>query len=410
MEHQNDINQIPYTWNHSPSNCLKATRIDDDIRDAIQGAYIRKPSIVEKQELLELSARIGIYTSVLGFPAISAQETEECRKLVQFIVQYNLPVMPIFLARAVVKDLEPIVMLRQEFQRDIRPEIFIAISPLRRTVEKWDFEYILRSITTCGQYLTNNQTSFGISLEDASRTPPVDLKKAIKISLDAGAKSLTICDTVGECKPDGAAYLTEFVLELNEKYGRTVDVVWHGHNDKGLSVANAIAAAEAGANIISGTFLGIGERAGNTPLEQIIFLLFQAGNQQFDLKSLYPYCQALAKYTQTDILPTAPLVGSQAFATSAGTHAAAILKARQLGSDVEDAIYSGVSASVLGRKQDILIGPTSGQANARYILNLMGISATEKNIQKILNYAKEKDCCLNSKDIDQLKKTESFWE
>ncbi len=223
---------------------------------------------------------------------------------------------------------------------------------------------MLHCVRTSGKYLFDNNTKFGISLEDASRTPPRDIELAIGTAIDAGAASISICDTVGECTPDGAAKLTEFCMKQIEKAGIHIDMVWHGHNDKGLSLANAMAAAMAGAQTISGTFSGLGERAGNTPLEQIIMLLFQAGNTQFDLTSLSPYCRKLAEYTHTPIPANTPLTGSQAFATSAGTHAAAILKARQLGQNFEDYVFSGVPASVLGRIQDVIIGPASGRANA----------------------------------------------
>ncbi len=260
---------------------------------------------------------------------------------------------------------------------------------------------MLHCVRTSGKYLFDNNTKFGISLEDASRTPPGDIELAIGTAIDAGAASISICDTVGECTPDGAAKLTEFCMKQIEKAGIHIDVVWHGHNDKGLSLANAMAAAMAGAQTISGTFSGLGERAGNTPLEQIIMLLFQAGNTQFDLTSLSPYCRKLAEYTHTPIPANTPLTGSQAFATSAGTHAAAILKARQLGQNFEDYVFSGVPASVLGRIQDVIIGPASGRANARYMLEQIGITATEDFVQKLMKHARTKDRRLTSEDIRQ---------
>jgi 2-isopropylmalate synthase len=309
----------------------------------------------------------------------------------------KLSLLPRFLARALVEDIKPIVALNQAFERDVWADFFINVSPIRRKVENWDINTQLERIQAAGKYLSSHNTKFGVSFEDTSRTSPEELTLVIEAAIEAGAQRLAICDTVGDCTPEGAMKLTQFFLKFIKKY--EVKVIWHGHNDKGLGMANAIAAAQAGAHIISGTFLGIGERAGNTPLEQVIMFLFQAGSQQFNLKRIQAYCEKLAEYAHTPIPSTAPLVGGQAFATSAGTHSAAILKARQLGIDFEDAIFSSVPASKLGRIQEIVIGPTSGMANARYLLEQIGITVSEELTHQLLAYAKSKDRWLSSDDI-----------
>lgn len=405
-----NIHDFLYTWNPTPAPQLQYTRIEDDIRDGIQGAYARKPTLTEKKALLELSARIGTHSLLIGFPAISTQEFEECRALVAHVHQLKLPVGLNFLARMLVSDVEPIVRLKQEFPDiNVRADMFMGTSPLRRKVENWDFADALARLKTAGDYLTARKTPFGFSLEDGSRTPPDDLARTMEVALTAGAITFAICDTVGDSTPAGAAALTEFVAQyLVKNNAETVQILWHGHNDKGLSVANAIAAAQAGAHIISGTFLGIGERTGNTPLEQVVLLLSQAGNQHHDLAALYPYCQALSRHTDTPISITAPLIGQQAFATAAGTHSAAVLKAKALGTAFEDYVFSAVPASALGRYQDVLIGPTSGMANARYMLEQFGLQPNEDEVAALLAHAKSKDRWLSSEDIQAYIKDTGF--
>lgn len=395
-----NIDHYLYTWNPSPATHLKTVRIDDDIRDGMQAAFIRKPSLEERKELLDLSVKAGSYSIVLGFPAVSQQEFDECMVLLKHIEQRGYNVLPTFLARLAIQDLESIVALNEACPNNrVRAEMFIGSSPLRRKVEGWDFEANLARIPQVGKFLNDHNTDFGISLEDGTRAPPGDMDRAIKLALDAGVKDLAICDTVGECTPDGAARITEFYVERVTKSGMDVELVWHGHNDKGLSVANAMAAAAVGADTISGTFLGIGERAGNTPLEQVIMLLYQAGNEKYNLEYIQPYCEKWAEYAQIPIMPSMPLVGKQAFATGAGTHSAAVLKARKLGIEFEDAVFSSVPARELGRIQDVVVTPTSGKYNAHHMLEQIGLPASDELASDLLNYAKKQDTWMNGDEI-----------
>ncbi|HEU5324143.1 MAG TPA: 2-isopropylmalate synthase, partial [Methylomirabilota bacterium] len=242
-------------------------------------------------------------------------------------------------------------------------------------------------------------THFGVSLEDATRTPPADLDAALEVTLATGAEWITICDTVGEMTPRGTHALVDHVREVVEARRPAVRLVWHGHNDKGLALANALAAADAGVHVISGAFLGIGERAGNTALEQVLMALAQAGSTRYRLDGIPAYCRRLAEYTRTDVALNAPLVGRQVFATCTGTHSAAILKARALGRDFEDLVFSGVPAHALGRRQEILIGPTSGLANVRHGLEDLGVSAPEGVMRRLLEYAKTRDAWLGPEDV-----------
>jgi isopropylmalate/homocitrate/citramalate synthase len=389
-----------HSWNPTPLAHLHTVQLEDDsLRDGLQGAFVRKPSIEQKQELLQLAAGVGVDAAMLGFPAMSAAEQQDCRTLVRFIEQRKLRIVPRFLARAKIEDVAPIAELNRESDVDVWADFFVGVSPLRRHVEKWPHADVLRRITEVAQYLRAQRCRFGISIEDASRTPPDELKSVIDAALDGGAEILTICDTVGDLVPAGAERLVRYVLDVVARRGQQAAVWWHGHNDKGLALANAIAAAAAGAHAVSGSFLGIGERTGNTALEQVVMYLHQSGSKRFRVDRLVAYCRKLAEYTDSAISAHAPLVGSQAFATCTGTHAAAIIKARALGADFEDYVFSGVPASELGRLQEVLIGPTSGAANARHMLERLHQDACEANVNRLLQYAKTKDRWLSSEEI-----------
>lgn len=391
-----------YTWNDVAAGADPLARVkieDDSLRDGLQGAFVRKPDLAQKQALLELSAAVGTQAAMLGFPASSPLEREECAALVSFLTERELPVVPRFLARARPADVEPIIELHHGARRDVWADFFMGCSPLRRAVEGWEIPDQLDRIRTTGERLRRSGTPFGVSLEDASRTPPGELREYIGAALDCGARVLTLCDTVGDCTPEGAARLTRFALEAIAARGAAVEVWWHGHNDRGLALANALASAGAGASTISGAFLGIGERAGNTALEQVVTFLAQGGNPHYRVEALEPYCRRLAEATGTAIPPNAPLIGRQAFATATGTHSAALLKARSRGGDWEDHVFSSVPAGLLGRAQDISIGPGSGLSNALHALAGLQLRADDQIARRLLHHAKSGDHSLTADEI-----------
>lgn len=392
--------ELLFTWNEAPSASLARVKIEDDsLRDGLQGAYVRKPDLEQKKQLIALSAAVGTQAAMLGLPASSALELAECRALVEFIEDRELPIVPRFLARAVPGDVAPIIALHHAARRDVWADFFIGCSPLRRAIETWSVAQHVDRIASTAETLRQSGTPFGISLEDATRTPPADLRAYLGVAIEHGARVVTVCDTAGDATPEGAAALVGFVRHAIAERAPGVEVWWHGHNDRGLALASSLAAAAAGADAISGAFLGIGERTGNTPLEQVVMFLAQHGNPSYRIEALAAYCRRLAEATATAIPDNAPLFGRQAFATCTGTHSAALLKARHLGGDLEDYVFSSVPASRLGRDQAISIGPTSGQSNALHILRELGLTVGDDMIRGLVGYAKAHDRALTADEI-----------
>jgi isopropylmalate/homocitrate/citramalate synthase len=278
-------------------------------------------------------------------------------------------------------------------------DFFIGTSTLRRRVEGWDFEALLDGLSEAAAFMRSRGSPFSITVEDATRTPPDDLRRVVERILDLGSTCVALADTVGDATPAGAARIVRFVRDLIDRRRPGVALLWHGHNDRGLALANSLAAGEAGATIIGGSFLGIGERTGNAALEQLIMFLVQHGATRYRVDLIPAYCALLSRYTGVPIPDNAPLVGGQAFATCTGTHAAAILKARALGIEHEDHVFSSVPASRLGRIQNIEIGPTSGLANARYMLERLGLPASAVHAEQLLALAKSRDRFLRTEEI-----------
>jgi len=182
--------------------------------------------------------------------------------------------------------------------------------------------------------------------------------------------------------------------------GEKIRVDWHGHNDRGLAVANSMAAIAAGADQVHAAALGLGERVGNTPMEMMLVNLRLLNLFDHDLSQLKKYSETVARATNMPIPANYPIVGRDAFRTQTGVHAAAIAKASKRDNpELADAIYSGVPARLFGMEQVIEIGPMSGRSNIVYWLNKRGIPATDEIVDRIFAAAKQSDSVLTEQEI-----------
>jgi 2-isopropylmalate synthase len=206
---------------------------------------------------------------------------------------------------------------------------------------------------------------------------------------------------VGHATPRGAFNLVNFVIdEVVRPSGEEIRVDWHGHNDRGLAVANSLAAIAAGADQVHGCALALGERVGNTPMEVMLVNLRLLGLIDRDLSQLKKYSETIARATDTVIPPNYPVVGRDAFRTATGVHAAAIAKAnKKHDSKLADAIYSGVPAHLFGLEQVIEVGPMSGRSNVVFWLGKRGIPASDELVERILTAAKQSARILSEGEI-----------
>ena len=386
-----------YSWNEERRNA-PLVLVEDDTRDALQSVAVARPTTDERRDLLERVSRLGVHLSFIGFPAVSAVEHAECQALVSYIAERRLAIRPVLMARAVAIDLDRIIDIQQASGCAIVADLYVSISSIRLRAEGWDLVRLLRDLVAVASRAANNGLDFRLAFEDSTRAVPNDLKSAVEAALDVGAPTIVLNDTVGSSHPSGAARHVAFVGDLVARAGADAAIAWHGHNDKGLALANALAAVDAGATIVSGTFLGVGERAGNIPLEQLILALAERGQFGSDLDELPLICALFAARMGWSIPPNQPLIGADVFSTGTGTHAAALLKARHLGREWEDAIYSGVSAAALGREQSILIGPNSGRAAVRAVLDELSIEVNDDVVEQVLEHCKRAAKCLRTRE------------
>jgi len=240
--------------------------------------------------------------------------------------------------------------------------------------------------------------------EDTSRCDPETVKRLYATAIECGARAICICDTAGHATPLGAFALVRFVIEeVVKPSGEKIRVDWHGHSDRGLAIANSMAAIIAGANCVHGCAIGLGERVGNTQIDQMLVnlkLMSISPWDQQDLTKLKPYCQAVSRATGVPIPANYPVVGDDAFRTATGVHAAAIIKAyRKDDVLLANTVYSGVPSHVFGMDQIIDVGPMSGKSNVLWWLERRGIPSTDEVVDRIFRKAKASDHTLSDVEI-----------
>ena len=184
---------------------------------------------------------------------------------------------------------------------------------------------------------------------------------------------------------------------------RDIEINWHGHQDRGLGVANNLAAVEAGADVLHGTALGVGERAGNAPLDQTLVNLSLMGVIDNDLTLLNEYMNKAHEYVEVALPRNYPVFGEDAFETGTGVHASAVIKAMKKGDHwLADRVYSGVPAQDFGLQQIIRIGHMSGRSNIIWWLENNGFEPKEELVAHLFEVAKSKRKLMSDEEVTQV--------
>ncbi len=393
-----------FDWD-APAGPLGEVQIDDEtLRDGLQGPSVQEPALEGKREFLHLAAAAGIAAVDLGMPAAGPRVEAEVEELLKEILTAKLPLSANCAARALERDLLPVAHISQRVGVPLEPMLFLGFSALRRQVEGWGREHLLRKVCEAVAFARKEGLAVTFVAEDASRTSPEDLEALTLAVARAGADRVCLADTSGCLSPWGAEALTAFTRRTLDSHGFSqVGLDWHGHNDRGLAVACALAAARAGATRVHGTLLGIGERTGNAPVEQLLLNLYLLGGHRRALQDLTAYVSRGAELFGLSISAYAPVVGRDAFTTATGVHAAAILKALEKGDTQRaEVVYCPFPPSLLGRKLEVVIGPFSGASNVRYFLVSRGLKPTPERVKKILKVAKERRKPLDEQQVLEL--------
>lgn len=411
MRRMQRIEDLIYDWNEQGSDFRPSKPVhlnDETLRDGLQSPSVSDPGIDDKLELLHLMEDLGIKGVNLGLPGAGGRPREDIFRLTKEIADTGMKIIPNVACRTLIHDIEPVVELTQRAGIPIEVSAFIGSSAIRQFTEDWSVDKLLEHSETALKYCLEHDLPVMYVTEDTTRANPDTIRRLYTLALELGAGRLCVCDTVGHATPPGARAVIRFVAELAKGFGPRSDglpiqIDWHGHRDRGLALGNCLGAIEGGADRIHATALGIGERAGNAEMDQLLVNLRLLGWIDNDLSKLPEYVQKTAKAVEVSIPNNYPVLGEDAFETGTGVHASAVIKAYKKGdAALADSVYSGVPANMIGLEQRIRIGPMSGKSNVTWVLERMGVTATDELVQKVLEAGKTSKRLLTDQQVRDL--------
>lgn len=345
---------------------------DTTLRDGEQTPRVNL-NAKEKLRIAKQLETLGVDIIEAGFAVSSSGDFEAVALLAKHIKKSVIT----SLARAVRKDIE---VAAEALKGAAKPRIhtFIATSPIHREYKlKMTKEEILERIKEMVAYAKTFVDDIEFSAEDALRTEKEYLVEVYSAAIEAGATTINIPDTVGYRTPKEIYELIKYLKE-NIKAVDTVDISVHCHDDLGLSVANSLAAIEAGATQVEGTINGIGERAGNTSLEEVIMTLatrkdlYKNFYTKIDTKQIYPTSKLVSLLTGVSIQPNKAIVGANAFAHESGVHQHGVL--------ANPETYEIMKPESVGRNPDSLVlGKLSGKHAFIDKIKTLGFVDVEEN-------------------------------
>ncbi len=393
-----------HDWNRDGPRPRRALEfVDETLRDGLQCPSVTDPSIDRKVEILRLMVALGIEAVDLGLPGAGGVVNDHVEKLLRVIKDEKLPIEANCAARTVVRDIAPVAEIQQRVGHPLAVSMFIGSSAIRQYAEDWTLEKMMKSSEEALAFAKKEGIAISYVTEDTTRARPEMIRALYGLAMDYGAKRLIVCDTCGHVTPSGVKRLLRYVQSLVKRKRSRAKLEWHGHMDRGLGVVNSIAAFEAGAQRVHGTALGIGERAGNTPLDLLLVNLKLMGWIDHDLSRLGEYCRRVAEAVEVEIPYNYPVFGKDAFETGTGVHAAAVIKAMKKGDAwLANRVYSGVPSDLFGLSQKIAIGPMSGKSNVEWWLDEHGVAKSDALVDLILARAKGSRRLLTDEQVMEL--------
>lgn len=342
----------------APASKLAANKpvylVDTTLRDGEQTAGVVF-SRQEKIRIAQLLDEIGIDQIEAGIPVMGDEEAA----VLKAIVRLNLRASILGWARASIADIEACIACGVDAVEISSPVSDIHIQTKLRSSR----EAVLENTVKAVDYAKRQGLYISVGAEDASRCDSAFLLRYAQAVKQAGAKRLRYCDTIGLLNPIA---LFEKITRLRSQAAIAIEI--HTHNDFGMATANAVAGFLAGASFIDCTVNGLGERAGNAALEEVIFALRKTCRCELDynIGKLRPLCELTAKASGRPLSVAKPIVGSNIFHHESGIHADGILKAVSL--------YEAFSPAEVGARREIIIGKHSGAAAVIHALEQLKLN------------------------------------
>jgi len=394
-----------HDWNErgreSARPIVRPTLLDETLRDGLQSPSVRDPGIDDKRRIVRAAAALGVDVMDIGLPGAGPRAVRDVKALCELIRDERLPVKPACAARTLPEDIAPVLAIAEQTGVPIEVLAFLGVSPIRAWAEGWSRETMRRLVRVAVRMGVSAGMPVSFVTEDTVRAHPEVLEDLFLVAVEEGAQRVVVCDTVGHATPEGVYALVSWTRALLDRAGaQHVGIDFHGHNDRGLALTCSMTALKAGADRVHGTALGIGERVGNCSLDQLLVNLALLGASDRDLSGLSHYCQTVSRATGVPIARNHPVVGDDAFRTATGVHAAAIVKAEAKGgAGLADIVYSGVPSQLVGRQQEIVIGPLSGDSNVVAWLTRRQLPTNPTLVAEIRRHAKASERVLGDDEL-----------
>lgn len=355
--------------------------LDTTLRDGEQSPGCSM-HINEKIAVAEALEKLGVNIIEAGYPAASEGDFTAVKKISEIVRAVEIT----GLARCRRSDIDT---LHDSLAGASNPRyhLFIATSPIHLKFKyKMTEDEALGAISDAIYYARKYTSNIQFSFEDASRTPIDYLVAAAKAAVSAGATTINIPDTVGYATPGEMAAIVTALLNRVDGLDK-IDLAVHCHDDLGLAVSNSLSAVKAGATQVEGTINGIGERAGNAALEEVIMALktrsdFYRADVSVNTRELYRTSTLVASVIGLKIPPNKAIVGANAFAHEAGIHQHGVMQARET-YEIMNPADVGISDNKL------LIGKHSGKHAFEQLLKDMGYNFPAEKINTLFESFKE---------------------
>ncbi len=349
---------------------------DTTLRDGEQspGASM---NLTEKLEVARALELLGVDIIEAGFPITSQDDFDAVRAIAREVAKPTVA----GLARCVAKDIDRAAEAVADARKG-RVHVFLATSRIHRRHKLRKARGEIERLAVEGVKRARSAVEdVQFSPEDAARTEPEFLARVVEAVIDAGARTVNIPDTVGWATPDGFGGLIEYLFEHVPNIGRAVIAV-HCHDDLGMAVANSLQAIKAGARQVECTINGLGERAGNAAMEEIVMALRTRPEAYGDCwtnirtERLYPTSRLVSRITGLVVARNKAVVGENAFAHESGVHADGVLKERTT--------YEIMDPKDVGLKQSTLVlGKHSGRHQFRERLKDLGFRLSTQEIDRL---------------------------
>lgn len=398
-----------YDWRQHEGNLEKPVRVlrspiqidDETWRDGMQGTQAaHHPNTDQKSTYIKSAADFGYVDHLdIGFPASGPTHRKEMVDLVNFSTTRKLPLTFSAAGRgAAIDDGKSILEVAQKTGNPLRADLFLDASSMRASVEGWDRDEKLRQTMKNIAFLKKEGLPVMFVPERASVTSPQELFEVCTMAAEEGVDRIAIADTTGVLDPIGTQKLLREVFENIGKRYPKIKFDFHEHNDLGMATGNCIVAAMEGVDGLHATARGVGERAGNTKLEELLVVLDIKGLRKIDGSHIQEFAQMAADILGLPIAPHEPIVGQRSTETASGVHASTYEKVRK-GENLPD-IYFPFHPEDYGLRPLVKVGPLSGLANVYALCERLGIKdVTEERARELLDIAKNEWRLLSEQDI-----------